>query len=207
MDFDYDEISEALGEEPGFFDSAEFEENMSTHYGRMIHQDDRTIMFANPEDAADLIGFDLKASDELTAPPLRSSRDPPGGPMYEKDGHRYFVVDSHMHYWDASPRELGRRPRELRQGLDRVLPRLPVARPAGDPLADRALPEVLRGRPHEGRLRGRPRRRGDLPADLPQGVVPRPGSTRPSRTASWRSGIRASSSSTPAGTPARATPA
>jgi propane monooxygenase coupling protein len=25
----------------------------------MIHQDDRTIMFANPEDAADYIGFDL----------------------------------------------------------------------------------------------------------------------------------------------------
>jgi uncharacterized protein len=23
--------------------------------------------------------------------------------MYEKDGHRYFVVDSHMHFWDASP--------------------------------------------------------------------------------------------------------
>jgi propane monooxygenase coupling protein len=62
MDFVYDEISEALGEESGFFDSAEFEENMSTHYGRMIHEDDRTIMFANPEDAADLIGFDLKAS-------------------------------------------------------------------------------------------------------------------------------------------------
>ena len=59
MDFDYDEISEALGEEPGFFDSAEFEENMSTHYGRMIHEDDRTIMFANPEDAATYIGFDL----------------------------------------------------------------------------------------------------------------------------------------------------
>ena len=62
MDFVYDEISDALGEEPGFFDSAEFEENMSTHYGRMIHEDDRTIMFANPEDAADLIGFDHKAS-------------------------------------------------------------------------------------------------------------------------------------------------
>ena len=62
MDFVYDEISEALGEEPGFFDAAEFEENMSTHYGRMIHEDDRTIMFANPEDAAEYIGFDLKAS-------------------------------------------------------------------------------------------------------------------------------------------------
>ena len=59
MDFVYDEISEALGEEPGFFDAAEFEENMSTHYGRMIHEDDRTIMFANPEDAAEYIDFDL----------------------------------------------------------------------------------------------------------------------------------------------------
>ena len=62
MEVDYDEISEALGEEPGFFDAAEFEENMSTHYGRMIHLDDRTIMFANPEDAAEYIDFDLTAS-------------------------------------------------------------------------------------------------------------------------------------------------
>jgi propane monooxygenase coupling protein len=59
MEVVYDEISEALGEEPGFFNSAEFEEDMSTHYGRMIHTDDRTIMFANPEDAADYLGFDL----------------------------------------------------------------------------------------------------------------------------------------------------
>jgi uncharacterized protein len=22
--------------------------------------------------------------------------------MYEKDGEKYFVVDSHMHFWDAS---------------------------------------------------------------------------------------------------------
>ncbi len=62
MDFMYDEISEALGEEEGFFDAAEFEENMSTHYGRMVHLDDRTIMFANPEDAAEYIGFDLPTS-------------------------------------------------------------------------------------------------------------------------------------------------
>jgi propane monooxygenase coupling protein len=62
MDFMYDEISEALGEEPGFYDAAEFEENMSTHYGRMIHEDDRTIMFANPEDASEYLGFDLTAT-------------------------------------------------------------------------------------------------------------------------------------------------
>jgi propane monooxygenase coupling protein len=61
MEVVYDEISEALGEEPGYFDAAEFEENMSTHYGRMIHLDDRTIMFANPEDAAEYLGFDLRA--------------------------------------------------------------------------------------------------------------------------------------------------
>jgi len=61
MDVVYDEVSEALGEEPGYFDAASFEENMSTHYGRMIHEDDRTIMFANPEDAAEYIGFDLTA--------------------------------------------------------------------------------------------------------------------------------------------------
>ena len=61
FDLDYDEVSEALGEEPGYFDAAQFEENMSTHYGRMIHLDDRTIMFANPEDAAEYIDFDLIA--------------------------------------------------------------------------------------------------------------------------------------------------
>ena len=61
MDVVYDEISEALGEEPGFFDMAQFEESMSTHYGRMIHEDDRTIMFANPEDAAEYLDFDLVA--------------------------------------------------------------------------------------------------------------------------------------------------
>ena len=61
MDVVYDEVSEALGEEPGFFDAAEFEENMSTHYGRMVHLDDRTIMFATPEDAAEYLDFDLVA--------------------------------------------------------------------------------------------------------------------------------------------------
>ena len=57
----YADVDEAAGEEPGWFSAAEFEESMSTHYGRMIHEDDRTIMFANPEDAAEYIGFDLTA--------------------------------------------------------------------------------------------------------------------------------------------------
>ena len=61
MDVVYSEIDEAAGEEDGWFNSAEFEESMSTHYGRMIHEDDRTIMFANPEDAAEYLDFDLVA--------------------------------------------------------------------------------------------------------------------------------------------------
>ena len=61
FDVVYADIDEAAGEEPGWFNSAEFEESMSTHYGRMVHEDDRTIMFANPEDAAEFLGFDLTA--------------------------------------------------------------------------------------------------------------------------------------------------
>ena len=61
FDVVYADVDEAAGEEPGWFTSAEFEESMSTHYGRMMHEDDRTIMFANPEDAAEYLGFDLVA--------------------------------------------------------------------------------------------------------------------------------------------------
>lgn len=63
VDVVYSEVDEAAGEEAEWFDQAEFEESMSTHYGRMIHQDDRTILFANPEDAADYLDFDLKLVD------------------------------------------------------------------------------------------------------------------------------------------------
>ena len=62
FDLVYADVDDAAGEEAGWFDAAEFEENMSTHYGRMVHLDDRTIMFANPEDAAEYIGFDLKVT-------------------------------------------------------------------------------------------------------------------------------------------------
>ena len=57
VDFDYEEIAEALGWDD--FGNNDFEEIMSTHYGRMVHLDDKTILFANPEDAAEYIDFDL----------------------------------------------------------------------------------------------------------------------------------------------------
>ena len=58
VDFDYEEIAEALGWPD--FGNDDFEEIMSTHYGRMVVLDDRVLLFANPEDAAEYIDFDLK---------------------------------------------------------------------------------------------------------------------------------------------------
>jgi propane monooxygenase coupling protein len=58
VDFDYAEIAEALGWDD--FGNDDFEEIMSTHYGRMVVLDDRVLLFANPEDAAEYIGFDLQ---------------------------------------------------------------------------------------------------------------------------------------------------
>ena len=57
VEFDFNELTEAVGEE---FDQNAFEEIMSTHYGRMVALDDRMVLFADPEDAAQYIGFDLK---------------------------------------------------------------------------------------------------------------------------------------------------
>lgn len=59
LEFNYDELTDALGED---FDGSTFEEISSTHYGRMVHLDDKTLLFASPEDAAEYIGFDLTAT-------------------------------------------------------------------------------------------------------------------------------------------------
>jgi propane monooxygenase coupling protein len=58
VSFDYAELAEALGWDD--FGNDDFEEIMSTHYGRMVVLDDRVVLFANPEDAAEYIGFDLR---------------------------------------------------------------------------------------------------------------------------------------------------
>jgi len=55
------EIAEALGWAD--FGADDFEEIMSTHYGRMVVLDDRVLMFANPEAAAEYISFDLHAQE------------------------------------------------------------------------------------------------------------------------------------------------
>ena len=62
IDFDYVEIADALGWSD--FGNDDFEEIMSTHYGRMVVLDDRVLLFANPEDAAEYLDFDLQVVGE-----------------------------------------------------------------------------------------------------------------------------------------------
>lgn len=62
LEFDLDEIAEALGIEE--FTPEDFEIETSTHYGRMVKMDDSVLLFANPEDAAEAIGFDLPTKEE-----------------------------------------------------------------------------------------------------------------------------------------------
>jgi Protein of unknown function (DUF742)/CHAT domain/MmoB/DmpM family len=82
IDVVYDEISRALGQEPGFFDLAEFEGGLSTHYGRMIHRDDRTIFFAHPEDAAEYLGFSVTSASNEAAGIPQNTGPASSGPVY-----------------------------------------------------------------------------------------------------------------------------
>src|SRR5436309_8843195 len=40
---------------------------------------------------------------DSTSNPFADGRSAGGENMYEKDGEKYFVVDGHTHFWDASP--------------------------------------------------------------------------------------------------------
>ena len=62
LEFDMNEIAEYLGEEE--FTTYDFEIETSTHYGRMVRLDDKVIVFANPEDAAESLGFEPPEEDE-----------------------------------------------------------------------------------------------------------------------------------------------
>lgn len=61
LEFDMDEIAEALGEDD--FSPEDFEVETSTHYGKMIKQDDRILLFADPADAAEELGYKMPGTD------------------------------------------------------------------------------------------------------------------------------------------------
>jgi propane monooxygenase coupling protein len=61
--FDLVEIQEALGDSDEFT-AYDFQIEMATHYGRMVADDETVTLFANPEDAAEELGFDLLEQEE-----------------------------------------------------------------------------------------------------------------------------------------------
>jgi propane monooxygenase coupling protein len=61
--FDLAEIQEALGDSDEFT-AYDFQIEMATHYGRMVADDETVTLFANPEDAAEELGFDLLEEEE-----------------------------------------------------------------------------------------------------------------------------------------------
>lgn len=100
IDVVYDDIAEALGEQPGSFDAAELEEAISAHCGRMIHEEDRTIFFATPEHAAAyLAGTRFAAADpfEDLAPAAKPEAVDPVEPeamsvTYPRDSGEVYAV-------------------------------------------------------------------------------------------------------------------
>ena len=58
LEFDMDEIADALGRERDEYGVYDFEIETSTHYGRQVRLDNKVLLFANPEDAAEYLGFD-----------------------------------------------------------------------------------------------------------------------------------------------------
>ena len=60
--FDLAEIEERLGDVDEYT-AYDFQIEMATHYGRMVADDETVTLFANPEDAAEELGFDLLEQD------------------------------------------------------------------------------------------------------------------------------------------------
>ena len=61
--FDLAEIEERLGDVDEYT-AYDFQIEMATHYGRMVADDETVTLFANPEDAAEELGFDLLEKEE-----------------------------------------------------------------------------------------------------------------------------------------------
>jgi len=158
---------------------------MSTHYGRMIHEDDRTIMFANRGGRGRVHrlrpGRPLGAADQA-APP----RSPPrarGGPaatatdhatvtrqevsgpgrntMYEKDGEN---TSRTAHALLERARTTGPRRPSSRQRMDQLLPRLPGVGPPETHWTSSICQKYSEDDLMKDVLRGRPRRPRHLPA-------------------------------------------
>ena len=125
--------------------------------------------------------------------------------MYEKDGEKYFVVDSHMHYWNAAPDNWVPGAEQYAKGWIECFHAYQGLGPPETHWTIEHFQKYSEDDLMKDVFEDGLRRRGGLPADLPEGVVQGGLQHHRAQRAHGREAPRASSSTTPAGTPATAT--
>ena len=171
VDFDFEEIADALGWAD--FGQDDFEEIMSTHYGRMVVLDDRVLLFANPEDAAEYLGFDLAAGAVAPGEESRCTR---------RTASSTTSSTATCTSGTRARRTGSRAPRSTpRAGSSASTP----TRASGPPDTHWTIEHFQKYSADDFEkdvFRGRRRRQGGLPVDVPEGVVHERASTTSSRT-------------------------
>ncbi len=138
---------------------------------------------------------------------LRPAAGRGGLTMYEKDGEKYFIVDSHLHFWDASPENWVKGAEEYAKGWIECFHAYQGLGPTETHWTLEHFQKYSADDFEQRRLRRRRRRprRSSSPRTSRSGT--RRASTTSSRTRRCWTASPASSSSTGAGTRARARPA
>ena len=135
--------------------------------------------------------------------------------MYEKNGEKYFIVDSHLHMWVAGPENWVKGQEQYAKGwIDCFHAYMGLGPPETHWPIEKFMSYIRRGL-REGRLRGWRRRRRHVPVDVPEGVVheglqlggaERCVDGRSTRTSSSSTGALTRATATPASSSSRRTP-
>ena len=112
--------------------------------------------------------------------------------MYEKDGEKYFIFDSHLHFWDASPDNWVKGAEEYAKGWIECFHAYQGLGPAETHWSLEHFQKYSVDDFEKDVFTERPRRQGGLPVDVPEGVVHERASTTSSRTPRCSSASRAS---------------
>ena len=125
--------------------------------------------------------------------------------MYEKDGEKYFVVDSHMHYWNAAPDNWVPGAEQYAKGWIECFHAYQGLGPPETHWTIEHFQKYSEDDLMKDVFEDGLRRRGGLPAHLPEGVVQGGLQHHRAQRARWGRSTRASSSTTPGSTRATAT--
>ena len=101
--------------------------------------------------------------------------------MYEKDGEKYFIVDSHMHFWDASPQNWVAGAEQYAKGWIECFHAYQGLGPPETHWTIEHFQKYSEDDLMKDVFEDGLRRRRDLPADVPEGVVHARASTPPRR--------------------------